>query len=212
MAKKDEPRSTGKSKMTVMIFQLEGSDDTLQEGLRKISEAAEKIIRPTSRVAPAILGPSDVVSHRIADEDNGAPESGDDLSEEDTDEGDETETAEVRRQRRVERTPNVVSLDQTKAKIQLTDYCTQKAAGETAYRRFMVLALWLKEQMGIADFSADHIYTCYKLIGWNDFPAHPMGMIRRITHDRYFEKGAGKGLYAINHVGETEVNRVPAKP
>src|SRR5258708_22512094 len=36
--------------MTVMLFQLEGSDDTLQEGFRTINNAIDKLANPVVRV------------------------------------------------------------------------------------------------------------------------------------------------------------------
>jgi hypothetical protein len=53
MAKREEIR-TNKSKMTVMVFQMEGSDDTLQEGLRRISQAIEGVVKPHHRALSAL--------------------------------------------------------------------------------------------------------------------------------------------------------------
>ncbi len=39
--------------MTVMLFQLEGSDETLQEGFRTINNAIDKLANPVVRVMPA---------------------------------------------------------------------------------------------------------------------------------------------------------------
>src|SRR5262245_16788571 len=48
---------SGVSKMTVMIFQLEGNDGTLQEGFRTISNAVSRVLPVTqTRALPVIAG------------------------------------------------------------------------------------------------------------------------------------------------------------
>src|SRR5258708_31525240 len=54
LVKNDKPISNKPSKMTVMLFQLEGSDETLQEGFRTINNAIDKLANPVVRV----IGPS----------------------------------------------------------------------------------------------------------------------------------------------------------
>lgn len=45
--------------MTVMLFQLEGSDETLQEGFRTINNAIDKLSNPVVRViGPAVQTPA----------------------------------------------------------------------------------------------------------------------------------------------------------
>lgn len=112
MAKNDKPVSNKPSKMTVMLFQLEGSDETLQEGFRTINNAIDKLANPVVRV---VGGPPPVPS--LLASTNGADSDARTLDAEVVDEGTDAEGTPVERPKparsspSVPRQPKVLDLD-----------------------------------------------------------------------------------------------------
>jgi hypothetical protein len=68
------------------------------------------------------------------------------------------------------------------------------------HKRYLKLAAWLHDHRGIEAITADHIYTCYRHLGWPtdilDF-AQPL---RELKHKQYFTTPE-RGKYAINQLG-----------
>jgi hypothetical protein len=77
------------------------------------------------------------------------------------------------------------------------------AAGKDAesnHKKFMIAAVWLQEHRGVNRITANHIYTCYRSIGWSigipDF-SQPL----RDLKARDFLTTPEKGKYEVNHLG-----------
>jgi len=73
MAKHQESRSASLGKMTVVVFQLEGNDATLQQGILSIKEALSKALPQGTRQVisrvPQVLSESDSSkSHYITED------------------------------------------------------------------------------------------------------------------------------------------------
>lgn len=68
------------------------------------------------------------------------------------------------------------------------------------HKRYLAIAAWLHDHRGIEAVTADHIYTCYRHLGWPidilDF-AQPL---RELKHKQYFTTPE-RGKYAINQLG-----------
>ena len=202
MAKKEEPKN-GRSKMTVMLFQLDGSDQSLLEGIRTISGAIQGMVRP-ARVLPLAAGnplPPGEESEPVGDD---APQA----SGEDVDAGQISE-AEPRRST-PPRAPQV--LPDLKVPVDaLKLFCESKRVGNTDTKRYLAIAAFLKEQMSITSVTADHIYTCYRLLGWN-IRADAGAPLRALKRNGHFQKGAEAGAYILNHVGENAVRDMGKEP
>lgn len=68
------------------------------------------------------------------------------------------------------------------------------------HRRYLAIAAWLHDQRKIEVINADHIYTCYRHLGWPiDIPdfAQPL---RELKHKQLFTSPE-RGKYAINQLG-----------
>lgn len=212
MAKREEPRPS-KSKMTVLVFQLEGSDETIQEGLRKIGQTVDGMMRPPPR-ALALKSNGTVNAAPSSDAENNQdeePEVEADVSPEnghdELDVGDDAATS--RRRPSKDRPPQVVDFDPGKASVSFKEYCEQKAAGDSVDRRYLVAALWWKDCVGTPSICMDHVWTCFKMMNWTNFPAQGGQPFRRLKS----KKGAftkqqddETGYYRINHIGENMVN------
>ena len=129
-----------------------------------------------------------------------APPEEDDIDE--TSEVDESSEASSStrelRVKRVPRAPNVIDIEMN-APVALAAFAQGKDA-KSQNKKFMIAAAWLKEHRGIDAVTPDHIYTCFKSIGWSTNIADFGLPLRDLkSKQRYFAK-SDKG-YEINHIG-----------
>ncbi|HEX6000260.1 MAG TPA: hypothetical protein VFZ16_12850 [Hyphomicrobiaceae bacterium] len=101
--------------------------------------------------------------------------------------------------------PTVLDLDLTSG-VSFDDFARPKNPASNQ-KRHLVVAAWFKEHRNQDTITVDHVYTCYRSIGWPcnipDF-AQPL---RELKHDQLLEL-RGKGLYAINHLGLAKVDKL----
>lgn len=182
--------------MTVMLFQLDGSDQTLQEGIRTISGAIQGMMRP-ARALPLQVGapvpPGEEVEPVVEDD---VQPNGEDLEPTLGEESDGRRAAPPR--------PPQVLPDLKVPVDELKKFCESKAVGKKDTQRYLVIAAFLKEQMKIQSITMDHIHTCYQLLGWNT-PTDAGGPLRALKRKGRFQKGEETGGYILNHVGENIV-------
>jgi hypothetical protein len=195
MRRREEPAGNGKSKMTVMMFQLEGADETLREGIRTISQAMGNVLSP-----PRML----LAKPPASDSDETVLTSNTEPAPFDTEEEQEADRSIPRVGASKPRPPKILQLDLNAGKVPLKEFCEQKAVGDNDSRRYLVIAFWLKENLNIPAVTMDHVHTCYRFLGWQT-PADASSPLRSMKRSGWFEKGEEKGSYAINHVGENQV-------
>ena len=99
------------------------------------------------------------------------------------------------RKKRVGPKPNMITIDtDTEPKLSaLVD-------GKSNHKRYLTIAAWLHDHRETPVITQDHIYSCYRLLGWPiDIPdfAQPL---RELKHKQYFESPE-RGKYAINQLG-----------
>ena len=91
--------------------------------------------------------------------------------------------------------PSVIGID-----IKSGPPLTSLADPKSNHKRYLKIAAWLHDHRSIEAVSADHIYTCYRHLGWPtdilDF-AQPL---RELKHKQYFTSPE-RGKYAINQLG-----------
>ena len=72
--------------------------------------------------------------------------------------------------------------------------------GKSNHKRYLTIAAWLHDHRETPVIMQDHVYSCYRLLGWpTDIPdfAQPL---RELKHKQYFESPE-RGKYAINQLG-----------
>ena len=83
--------------------------------------------------------------------------------------------------------------------VSFASFVEGKDAG-SQQKKYLICAAWLKEHRNVDAVSPEHIYTCFRSIGWPtnipDF-AQPL---RELKSRKFFTQPE-KGLYAINHIG-----------
>ncbi len=201
MAKNEKPVSAKPSKMTVMLFQLEGNDETLQEGFRTINNAIDKLANPVVRVIGPLPGAKGALSQ---------PKNGDDpaatvidaevVEEEDQAEEMAAESPKAKRGAATPKQPKVLDLDLKAGSQALRPYLEEKNP-TTDNRKYLLIAAWMKANLSLDEINLDHIYTAFRHMGWQS-PRDVGAPLRSMkAQNGWFGKGKEKGAYAINHIG-----------
>jgi hypothetical protein len=104
-------------------------------------------------------------------------------------------------------TPKVIQIDLT-SEPSLASFAG-RSNPKSNHKRYLVIAAWLHDHRGIDAITADHVYTCYRSLGWpssiRDF-AQPL---RELKHKQFFTSPE-RGKYAINHLGLAQAVKVGA--
>jgi len=193
----------GKVKMTVIHFETESDNETLRENIRSIAQTLSRALTPTqTRIvhAPAQLNSGNGASPETTQD----GEDFVDAIDADFDTSTSAKSKGKKNANRQLRTPQPLDLDLTSADVPLKTFMEQKKpTGDT--KRYLAIAQWLKTYLNIDEITMDHVYTCYRSMGWN-VASDAAVALRNAKSNGWMKKGAGKGTYAINHIGEGVVN------
>ncbi|GEM_PF-954672 len=210
MPKRDDSRPSSKSKMLVMVFQLEGDDQTIQEGLRRVGEAVRGAVGNTPKQVLKINGSSAADARSSeAEADGQAEEEGEPQEPGSDDSAAEQYNARAPKREEREKPPQVLTTINFKgASMSLDEFATTKKVGESAARRTLVAAMWLRDYADVKEFSADHIYTCFRWMKWTNVPDRPRKALRNFKSGQsYFDSGSKPGLYSLSLIGEKAVEQ-----
>jgi hypothetical protein len=152
-------------------------------------------------------GSTKTLSHRPAAEiEAEVEEMADDLNGEETDVV--SQPAKPRARRSPPRSPNVIKIDMN-VPVSLATFAQGKDA-KSQHKKYMISAAWLKECRNIDAVTGDHIFTCFKSMGWStniaDF-TQPLRVLK--AKYKFFDK-SDKG-YEINHIGLDHVTKLGGK-
>ncbi|MFZ0633178.1 MAG: hypothetical protein WAM56_17960 [Acidobacteriaceae bacterium] len=223
MTKRDEQKvkPNGSSQNTVQGFvfgiNLKGTEDVVMEGIKAFAQAMEKggvtlalpPVRPTltsggKRAAAAAI---DQDPEETVDETPEEPLVAE--NDEDEEAGGATSNGAKPTQRRVPRTPEVLSdIDFNTGKVGLKDFISQRNPTDN-YERYAAIAVWYRDNQGLDEVNPDRIYTAYKFMDW--IPPNNVAQVLRDLKSnpskKWFDKGNGKGAYKVNIIG---INKVAA--
>lgn len=196
----------GKVKFRFVEFELDGSNETLQESLRNIAAAITRggggTVRTLEVKSPALLNSGDDGANGTLDVEENAPE----VVSPEAGEG-----AERPARRYPPRTPKILDIDLTVGKVNLKDFCEAKKP-TSDMNKYLVIAAWFKQHGSTPEVTMDHAHTAYRHMGWHT-PADAFAPFRLMKTKKYgyFGKGKSRGIYAINHVGENAVSKMKGK-
>ena len=107
-------------------------------------------------------------------------------------------------------TPHAIDLDLTSGDVPLKNFLDKKNP-DGDIKRYLAISYWLRKYRNIEDVSMHHAYTCYRHMGsgWQVPPdaAAPLRAMKRKQYG-WMNAGSTKGTYAINHLGENEVEKM----
>jgi hypothetical protein len=155
---KSSGKTGGTSRIKFIMFDAEIADDQIQSVTQAITSALRGSTSPTKRLGgppPQLNGGTGVAEH--VDE----PEVLDDAEE--LDAFDVTPAAPKKKTaRRVAPKPQVVNDLDTTSEPALSSLVDPKSN----HRRYLMVAAWLHDHRQLPIITADHIYTCYRHLGW----------------------------------------------
>jgi hypothetical protein len=204
VAKEDK----GKVRMTVIHFETESDNATLAENIRAVANTLARALTPQPRVVrPAQLtggnGTSSLDSPPIEQDEDNFEDVIDVEAKPVTARGKNVKPAAPRQ-------PQPIELDLISGDVPLKAFLEKKNPGSDV-KRYLCIAYWLREYRGINEITMDHAYTCYRHMGtgWN-VPKDASSPMRMMKKQRYgwMTSGSTPGSYAINHLGENEVNNM----
>ncbi len=198
--------SGGKVKFRVIEFELEGSDESLHDGLKNLATALMR-----GQGAPP--------TRQIANGAKPAPAAADGAQPEDEDQQDDevvdAEVADLPSPRRLIAprkakpvTVKVLHIEFGDVSPTLKEFYDSKKP-TNALDKYLVIAYWYKNHKGISDLTVDHFHTALRFL---DQPTpkdalQPIRDLRKRNRGK-LSGGASAGTSAINHVGENAVREM----
>ncbi len=201
-AKREDPRRA-KSKMTFIMFQLDGGDETLQQSFRTIGQALGNAFQhanqlPARQLPPTLGGVSepDPEIEIIEDGEQEAP----------VDTNGQAGTP-PRRPRSAPKSPELLAtLNLNQGTPPLKEFLGTHNPGEVESRRYLAITHWFKNHFDTPEVTVNHIHTAYRHMGWHT-PKDAAGPLRDLKNkNQWLTKGSAPGTFAINHIGENQVN------
>lgn len=196
-----------KGKIRFIMFEVEGGDDTLAQGMSAMSAMANALSRISAPPRPAAPPPPSLSGNG-----NGTlnGQLAMNIPEEDTDAEPDVVVSPAPKKPAQERkyyTPKVLKdVDLTVSNVPFQTYCNQKSPKATI-QKYMVIALWFKEYRDTPIITQDHIYTCFRMMSWSnlkDFGAP----FRDACRAKAGYGSMKKEGFEINHVGENVVHKL----
>lgn len=201
MAKAHRDDDHGRVKFRLIEVEFEGSNASIEEGLRTIANAIGRTKEVTTYVQlPAVPAqaaaqlPSPTTVEVVDDAGDGValPESR------------RNKSSAPRKPKAVKAPTFLDDLDIGAAEVPLKDFCQSKNP-TTDLHKYLVVMAWLKDQLGITNVTIDHIYTCFDWMSWK-VPGDPGQPLRDMKAKKnWISKGEGPGEYCLNHRGKNEL-------
>lgn len=201
MAKgRGNPEGTGKIKFRFVEFEMDGTDSSLEEGLKSIAAALNRGMNPA--IGTKLLrhnGPEQAIAR---------PDEEEAVVEEPNDEEEPATPSAPRKTAALRKVAPRKILDNFKlddVKPTLKDFATTKNPNSDL-KKYLVIAFWAKTYKNLEELTPDHFFTAYRALGWST-PKDPVQPIRDLVNPRNgrFSSGTAPGNGKINHIGEQVV-------
>lgn len=207
MAKEE---NKAKVKMTVIHFETESDNETLQENIRSIANTIARALStpkivyginpPTTNDAnPGAIQSLPIEQVETTDDDRLVEES-------DNIEGaSKPTTSKKKSSNRHLRTPRAIEIDLTSGELPLRAFIEQKKP-DSIMKKYLCIIYWLKKHRNINEVNADHMYTCFRHMSWQ-VPADTAQPLRSMKGRQYgyMQSGSSSGMYTLNHIGENAI-------
>lgn len=207
MANRGEKGSDrGRVKVRVIEFEMDGSNQTLRDSIRDIVGAIGRHPGPLTRLPPA--APPKSLEH--LDEDDVIPREPDDQEDNGIDEPNGNGTRAPRT--RKFRAPKILPIDNFDSAEKSLQVLMDEGSPDSEVLKYLVAAYWFKHYGGVAEVTADHIYTAFRHLGWHaaDDVAKPLRSMKSRPYN-YVDSGATRGTFAVNHIGDKKVDELIKK-
>ena len=188
-----------KSKVRIVVFEMEGGDKAISESLATIATA---LTRPQAPQRAVIITSPTLEGKSISESTQGAL-----FIDSDDEVEPSLEQTKTPKTRKVY-SPKVLELDLDGGEKPWRQYAADKNPS-SHNSRFLVCLQWLKDSLQVEGATDDHVFTLYKAAKWPtdipDFSSPFRALIKSQEISR-----PGRGLYAINHIGSHKVGELGA--
>lgn len=202
------PKAPGTSRVRFIMVEAEMADSG---DLSQITQAIQNALRPAP-TSMRLGGSAHPRANGAAANGGGVASQVVEVNGEEIEEQDDADTAEEEapassapRPPRKIRTPKVLDVDLTTAPS-FAEYAADRNP-PSHMMRYLTVAAWFKLHRSTDAITADHVYTCYRAVKWpSDIGDFSQAL--RDLKGRQHVNSAGRGLYAINHLGLQEVENL----
>jgi hypothetical protein len=200
---KDNVYKDTKGKVTFVMFQVEGDDETLQQGFSAMEQAFQRLGAPSRVLAatpasPSLLSRPAAATDQAIDSDGGEAELTVELPEELSESEPGADNHKAKAPRRYTQPKFLTDLKLTSDQLSFKDYVAQKSP-QTDNHRYLVASRWLQQYASIDVVTIDHIYTCFQAMKWQSQKDVSQPLRLMAKNDSYYQKN-GKG-WTLTHVG-----------
>ena len=185
-------------KFRFIEFELDGGDDSIKESLKSIASAFLNGSRPKSLKSLPNL-------ETVAETEEESQEAQEENAVDDTEVNVAALRAAAHRKPEVTKVKVLDDIRLDDVSPTLKEFCTQKNP-PSDQKKYLVIAYWFKHHKKLDQITVDHIHTAYRFMGWATPKAAAQPFRDMKSKMGWLSKGKEKGTYAINHVGENEVN------
>jgi hypothetical protein len=216
-AKDNGGGAKGRIKAFAFGFEMEGNSEELAEGIKAFTAAMARTGAVVPVAAPRALAAPKTTQAAAPDagieEEDELPESPELEAQEDDAEGTaESANGGGKKRSYAHKAPKFKhDLDLSKATKLLPAFMAEKGNPPETQDRYVVIAVWLKEHMGVGAFTIDDIWTAYNHLGWkSQMPENHSQPLRDLKSKKNFltkEKGEG---YKVSWPGEQYVAKMGA--
>jgi hypothetical protein len=203
------PDDRAKVKFRVIEFELEGANAAVENSIKNLTTVIMQK-NGAAPAKPALRGHGTGAALPAAPTVTEVAEEPENLEEQPVTGTDEemagSSPAKPRGPRKVA-VPEVIDIDLTSGDVPFEKYCEGKKL-DRDWNKYLACAMWLKEHRDLPTVTDDHIYTMFKFMKWA-YPGDVAAPLRAMKKQGWFTTPE-RGKYAINHLGENEVNRMSA--
>lgn len=189
MAKKDIGR------VRILFAEVEGDNETIQEGLKAIGMAVSKAVQPNTKIIK-VLGQADTDDNNLTD----IIDEAEALDEEEALDISSNRSKSKRSNRPAKPPSHSIVKDlnlQPEDKISLREFVDEKAP-QTKQDLITVAIYYLSQTLEIEGITADHIYTCFKNVG-EKIPANIPDTCRKIARKGWIDVSDSKNIKILIH-------------
>lgn len=210
MARDRDRGGDGKAKVRIFFAEIEGGDDTIQEGLRTLGQTLVRTTQP--QVAPRVVKPLQLDGSKPTDTAADQPtlfppdpESAEPDLLEDTAEEITQQPPKESRPRKPSTYTIVTELNLRPAdKPSLKDFFAQKKP-EDNQEQIAVFVYYLSRILGETKIGPRHVYTCYKDVGGR-VPVNISDVVAKTASRKGWIAATAAGGYTTTTMGENFVD------
>lgn len=195
--------NNAKVKFRIFEFEMDGSDDSIQDTMKTLAAALTRGGHGAVSVQRRIKGDEPTPPTGASEADADAELVDDENPVEDVV---PKATTSPKRPKKIKTYDILDDIRFDETPIALADFVAQYSP-KSDLKRYLVIALWFKEQWKLKEINDVHWYTAYKYLKWS-IPSDPAQPIRDLRASKRLSKGTAVGHAFINIIGERELQEI----